>query len=419
MSSRSDGTEFYFVQTMPMEEKRRSMGWAVDERKIPYLILYYEDEDRAKKLIENSDVVLFGWTEGLTADLEKKRLSSGKLSFRVSERIYREGQWKAVSPRGLVKKYHEHFVYRKKPVYLLCTGAYVASDFNLIKSYPGKKLKWGYFPDADRGFRADQEPTKDDEASEPDSGMSKENTGCASNAGGKKADMTSISAPASGERIAGHIRMCWAGRLIALKHPEFAIRVAGHLRENGRDFLLDIVGDGPLRESLEAEVKSLGLEDCVTFTGSLPPDKVLAYMDRADIFLFTSNYLEGWGAVVNEAMQRRCAVVASLEAGAVPFLIKDGSNGLVYKKGSYDDFESKVDFLFDNREKIGIYAYAARKTIKKLWNAENAATELVRFCREFLDGKEPSPAKHGPLSVAKNIPAPGFMRTLQETNKLE
>ena len=387
MSSRSDGTEFYFIQTMPMEEKRRSMGWAVDEKKIPYLILCYEDEERAKELIENSDVVLFGWTEGLTADLEKKRLSSGKLSFRMSERIYREGQWKVVSPRGLVNKYHEHFVYRKKPVYLLCTGAYVASDFNLIKSYPGKKLKWGYFPDADRGY-------KPDEASDSDSGMSK-------------------------EYKSSKLRLCWAGRLIALKHPEFSVQLASHLKDAGRNFAIDIVGDGPLRESLEAEVKSLSLEDCVTFAGSLPPEQVLSYMDRADIFLFTSNYLEGWGAVVNEAMERSCAVVASLEAGAVPFLIKDGRNGLVYKKGSYADFERKVDYLFDHREKIELYAKAARKTIKKLWNAQNAASELVRFCSEFLDGKNPTPAKHGPMSAAKNIPAPGFMRTMQETNKLE
>ena len=76
--------EFYFVQTMPMEEKRRSMGWMVEEDSIPYLVLSYRDEKRAKELILNSDVVLFGWTEGLLMDLRDKRLSSGKLSFCVS-----------------------------------------------------------------------------------------------------------------------------------------------------------------------------------------------------------------------------------------------------------------------------------------------------------------------------------------------
>ena len=65
MTSLGKDVEFFFIQTMPMEEKRRSMGWEVDEGSIPYLVLSYEDENRAKELILGSDVVLFGWTEGM------------------------------------------------------------------------------------------------------------------------------------------------------------------------------------------------------------------------------------------------------------------------------------------------------------------------------------------------------------------
>ncbi len=397
MAGLGDDVEFHFIQTMPMEEKRLSMGWAVDEASLPYLVLYYNDEDRAKELIENSDVVLFGWTEGLITDVEQKRLSSGKLSFRISERIYREGQWKFISPRGLVSKYHEHFAYRKMPVYLLCTGAYVASDFNLIRSYPGKKLKWGYFPGADAGKESSAEAAMDE--------ATKKETSPGLKGKEKAADRP--------------IRLCWAGRLIELKHPEFAVRIAEHLKKSGKDFVMDIVGDGPLKTSLEDLVRSKGLEGRVVFAGAVAPKEVLSYMDRADIFLFTSNYLEGWGAVVNEAMERECAVVASLEAGAVPFLIEDGVNGLVYRNGSYEEFEKKVCSLVDNREKICVYGRAAGMTIKSLWNAKNASRELVRFCREFLDGKKPIPAAKGPMSVAQNIPAPGMLRTMQEKNHLE
>lgn len=374
--------DFYFVQTMPMEEKRVNMGWAVDEKAFDYVVLYYEDRKRAEELIINSDVVLFGWTENLISDIERKRLSSGKLSFRVSERIYREGQWKFISPRGLMNKYREHFVYRNKSVYLLCTGAYVASDFNLIKSYPGKMLKWGYFPDASKISYAEGEKSQGD----------------------AKEDI---------------LRLCWAGRLIELKHPEFAVKAAAHLKKSGRRFCLDIAGDGPMRPALEAMAKREDLSDCVNILGALAPGEVLQVMDRADIFLFTSNYLEGWGAVVNEAMERGCALVASLEAGAVPFLIEDKVNGLTYRDGRYDDFEKKVDYLFDHTEEISTFANAARATIKRLWNAENAACELVGFSRQALLGKEPEPAEEGPLSRAQIIKPPGFFRTLQEKNRLE
>ena len=384
--------EFYFIQTMPMEEKRRSMGWTVEETSIPYLILSYREEKRAKELILNSDVVLFGWTEGRLMDLRDKRLSSGKLSFCVSERIYREGQWKMISPRGLLSKYREHGKYRNKPVYLLCTGAYVASDFSLIRSYPGKMLKWGYFPDVN-AFEETEECSK--------------------------TATTGAVAKQVNPEEEDVISMLWAGRLIDLKHPEFAIKLAGKLKEEGYRFRLDILGDGPLKDGLKDLIRKNELTDVIGFHGGKSPKEVLHFMRRADIFLFTSNYLEGWGAVVNEAMGCGCAVVASEEAGSVPFLIEDGKNGLSYKNGDYKEFEKKVKSLFEDPGLIGELGKEALETIQSVWNADSAAYELLRFCRQALEGETPEPADCGPMSTAEVIKAPGVLRTMQEKNHLE
>lgn len=116
------------------------MGWAVDARSIPYVHLLYEEPEVCRGLIEDCDLLLAGWME--QEELITGRLGSGKPAIRISERIYREGQWKAVSPRGLAHKYREHIRYRNKPVYLLCAGAYVASDFSLIHAYPGKRFRF-------------------------------------------------------------------------------------------------------------------------------------------------------------------------------------------------------------------------------------------------------------------------------------
>ena len=377
MVSAGSDIDFHFIQIMPMEEKRVSMGWAVDEKAYDFVVLYYEDRQRARELILDSDVVLFGWTEGEITDLEKERLSSGKLSFRVSERIYREGQWKFISPRGLASKYREHYVYRNKPVYLLCTGAYVASDFELIKSYPGKRLKWGYFPDWE--CNASRKPLGDDDK----------------------------------------VRLLWAGRLINLKHPEYALKAASALKNKGTDFCLDIIGEGPMKPQLEEMVRSLGLSDFVNILGGKKPAEVRRAMAESDVFLFTSNYLEGWGAVVNEAMGSGCAVVASAEAGAVPFLIKDGENGFVYENGNPDELCEKVTDLVSDRSIIRSLGQKAADTINNKWNAKNAASELIRFCKEYYDNQDPSPSLDGPMSRAEVIKAPGFLRTLKEKNHLE
>ena len=137
------GEDFTFIQTMPMEEERVAMGWGVDVSKLPYVLCLYEKEYECLKIIAESDVVLFGWTE--REDIVASRLQSGKTTLRVSERLYREGQWKAISPRGLIAKYNEHIKYRRQNVCMLCAGAYTASDFHLIGAYPDKMFRWGYF----------------------------------------------------------------------------------------------------------------------------------------------------------------------------------------------------------------------------------------------------------------------------------
>ncbi len=372
-----DKGSFHFIQTSPMEKKRIEMGWAVDPKDYPYVDLFYEKQEKCENLIKNSDVVIFGWSDGLIEELEEERLSSGRLSFRLSERIYREGQWKAISPKGLIKKYHQHFKFRNQPVYLLCAGAYVASDFELIHCYPQKKLKWGYFP-AIKHSNVEKSPL-------------------------------------SGRKV----KVCWAGRLIKLKHPEYAVNVADILKKKGYDFELVIVGDGDQKDKLLSLIAEKGLEDVIKLTGQKNPEEVLEYMKASDIFLFTSNYLEGWGAVINEAMGCGCAVVASREAGAVPFLIKDDYNGYSYKNGSFEEFSEKVLNLFETKDKIEQFGANAKRTIIDEWNAENAASEFVRFCGEYLEGRKPAPAVSGPMSSAANIKPAGFFRTLQEDNHLE
>ncbi len=126
------------ISSRPSRWKKNGLRWAGDwiAATLPYVVWADREEERCRKLIEEADLVFAGWTKRL--DLVLPRLSSGKLTFRVSERIYREGQWKAISPKGLLAKYKEHIRFRNQPVWLLCCGAYVASDFSLIGAYPEK-----------------------------------------------------------------------------------------------------------------------------------------------------------------------------------------------------------------------------------------------------------------------------------------
>lgn len=366
------GEDFHFIQTEPMEAERLSMGWSSAGESLPYVSLLYEEEEKCRKLIRESDVLLAGWSG--REDLVQERLNEGKLTIRVSERLYREGQWKVVSPKGLVHKFKEHTRYRKAPAYLLCAGAYVPSDFHLIRAYPGKMFRWGYFPETRYYKEQELAAMKGEEA-------------------GKAAERTDI---------------VWAGRFIPLKHPEYMLRLAKNLKEDYRGkYHIHMAGSGEMEDELKALAGDYGVEDAVTFYGFMAPDAVRAVMEKCHIHIFTSNHLEGWGAVVNEAMNSGCCEVANVQAGAVPYLISQGKNGLAYPGNNYEKMEEAVRFLLDNPEKRRRMGEEAYKTITGLWNAEHGAAELLRMIEETKNGKY-VPPKDGPLSAAPVI-SPGGM----------
>lgn len=366
--------DFVFIQTEPMEQERKDMGWSNDISTIPYLKCLYEEEELCNRLILECDVLIAGWTTRLDKVIE--RMKRNKLTIRIYERIYREGQWKAISPKGLLAKYKEHVKFRKGPAYLLCAGAYVASDFNLIKAYPGKMYKFGYFPEV------------------------------------KKYDFDKLMEKKNADGI---IRIIFAGRFMPLKHPEFAIKLAADLKstEGIPDYEIHMVGSGELDSDLKKLAADMNVEDKVTFYGFRTPEEVREVMEKCHIQLFTSNCLEGWGAVVNEAMNSGCVPVASVNAGAVPYLIKQNQNGIAYENDDYLKMKEAVIFLLknsDNRYKMAENAY---NTIINLWNSDVAADRLLNMIDGWIKGENNPPAE-GPLSKAPIIAPSKMFRYMEK-----
>jgi glycosyltransferase involved in cell wall biosynthesis len=125
-------------------------------------------------------------------------------------------------------------------------------------------------------------------------------------------------------------------------------------------------------------------------------------MEESEIFLATPDQNEGWGATINESMNSGCAVVASHAIGAVPFMIKDGENGVVFKSKNQNDFYKKVKWLLDNpheRIKLGMNAY---KTVTETWNATIACRNLMHLI-DAINSGEVIPYSTGPCSHAEII----------------
>ncbi len=358
------GENFLFIQTQPMEEERLKLGWK-EEEDIPYVKYSYKEPKLCQKLIMESDITIWGGAEDET--MLKPRLEAKKPVLRYSERLYKTGQWKSISPRGRKKKYEDHTKYNDAPVYLLCAGGFVAADFNIIKAYPGKRLKWGYFPE----FR---------EYNEQELDQLFEN----------KAFNT------------GTVEILWVGRFIRWKHPGDAIYAVKELAKYNKNFHLTMIGGGELEEKIREKIKRKGLENYITLAGVKSPQEVRAAMEKADFLWMTSDHQEGWGAVMNEAMNSGCVVIANWQEGATPFLIDYTKNGFYCEVQDPQLIVGLTSLMMKSKEltqKMGRRAY---RTIADEWNAKVAVERLLQVCEAIAAGREPEIIwESGPCSVAE------------------
>lgn len=338
------GKDYSYVAFEPLPDWLRNGGYQDIDR--PYILRAYESAEnfrKAEELACTADVVMIG---AVSRKLVSRRQSENRVTLHYSERWFKDGYRKLLSPLAWVRFYRYHIRYRNRRSYLMCASAFAAKDAEMVFAYPGKCYKWGYFPEV---------PELDMEESLK-------------------------------ERESTSVRILWVARFIGWKHPEKMVSLGRYLREKGYDFEIDMIGGGELFRRTGDLIERYGLGDRVRLLGNFPNPEVLEMMRSHHILCFTSDRNEGWGAVLNEGMANGCCPVASDEIGAVPFLVENGANGLVYDSDSTDALCRSVEYLIlnpDERRRMAVNAY---RTMHDVWNPANAARRLVVLAQSMLDG---------------------------------
>ena len=343
--------DYYFIETTPIPDFRKKIGYG-NFVYPSYVIKYSEYNADVQKIIDDADILLKG---SAPEYLIKKRKKQNKIVIRYSERILR----KKVS---VLKYICRFFVYNIrspfwKPIYMMCASAYTASDYHKFLMFFNKCYKWGYFP-----------------------------------------EIKQFDNPKSILKSKQKNSILWVGRLLELKHPEMAINLAIELKKENISFNMDIIGSGEMYDELQNMIKENDLKDDVHLLGLKSPELVRNYMEKAEIFLFTSDKQEGWGAVLNESMGSLCAVVASRAIGAAPFLIQHEENGFIYDK--FEDFVYYVKKLLndcDVRRQIALNAY---KTMSEIWSPKIAAERFLLLCEHLIAEGKCDCFEFGPCSRA-------------------
>ena len=363
---RLTGGNYSFVELCPIFDWLLKSGYP-DLSTRPYVLQAWKSEENRMKAMEmlyDSDVALFSCPESLK--YEVLRAKTGKLTFDVGERWLKKGWLNLASPRLLRFLRHYYTTLSHQNVYALCSSAFASNDYYKLNCFKDKCFKWGYFT------KVEDFPFG-----------------------------SSANFDASSEGTGAHLM--WCARFLRWKHPELPVKLAKRLKNRNYKFIIDMYGSGEELEHTKELAEKLDVMDVVRFQGNLPNDEVLKQMRHHQIFLFTSDRNEGWGAVLNESMSNGCAVVASDMIGSVPFLIEDGVNGLIFKSESLDSLETKVVSLLDSVDYRRTIAMNAIKTMRDVWSPTNAAKQFFALTEALLTNNNIMIPKIGPCSRAYPI----------------
>ncbi|HMK35769.1 MAG TPA: glycosyltransferase, partial [Desulfomonilaceae bacterium] len=170
-------------------------------------------------------------------------------------------------------------------------------------------------------------------------------------------------------------RLVFAGRFNPQKNLIFLVRVLERISDS--DWVMDILGDGPMRPQVVEEVRKAGLENRVHFHGWVEPGMVEDVMSRSDI-LFLPSLSEGLPVVGVRALAAGLAIVGS-DVGGIDDCVNNGKNGFLCRVNDFEPFENALRTLLTSDECLTSMKQESRKFAEKF----DIRTVVARFEKMF------------------------------------
>jgi glycosyltransferase involved in cell wall biosynthesis len=209
--------------------------------------------------------------------------------------------------------------------------------------------------------------------------------------------LANFSHPAATVQVSGPVQILSVGRLVAFKGFEYLIEACEQMRQRSVQFRCEIIGDGPLHESLQQQIDDLRLGGLVTLRGALPQDRVLEKLQRCDVFALASTVDEAGASdifptVILEAMASARPVISTTVAG-IPEAVVDKETGLLVPAGESGLFADALEILCRDGELRARYGSAGRTRIEDYFQVETTVRPLIELFE-----------KHGRAAVTADIP---------------
>ncbi len=137
------------------------------------------------------------------------------------------------------------------------------------------------------------------------------------------------------------IQILYVGTFTARKGVADIIPVAKKLRSKGISFRFNLVGQGPLMESLVQQVKEKDLENHVSFAGYIGGKSKLQKIYQESDILFLPSHMEGFPRVVYEAMGQHLPIVCT-NVGSIPMMLEHKINAMICEPGNLKQYVASI-----------------------------------------------------------------------------
>lgn len=172
-------------------------------------------------------------------------------------------------------------------------------------------------------------------------------------------------------------KLLYVGRLAAEKGVPVLLRSLSLLKEEGYNFELTLLGDGPDRTLLESLVKEHELGSMVHFGGYASQQSVRDTLLSSDIFILPS-FAEGVPVSLMEAMACGIPVVGT-NVGGVTELIKNGVSGMVVAPSDEIALKNAIAAYLTNPELRNQARIAGREAVEAEFNLKTEAKKLSQL----------------------------------------
>lgn len=178
-------------------------------------------------------------------------------------------------------------------------------------------------------------------------------------------------------------RFVSVARLVEKKGLEYGLRAFAQLGREVPGATWEIIGDGPLRASLEALSASLGLQECVRFLGALPRESVREVLGRAHILIAPSvtavdGDKEGTPVAIMEAMASGMPVVSTRHSG-IPEVVEDGVSGLLVPERDADALARAIRAVAGAPERWPVMGREGRRIIEREYDQQKLLDRLAEI----------------------------------------